>query len=135
MQKILFISGCLLLASLLAACQGSSQADSVTGTVTYLVRIALPEDAVVTVRLQDISLADAPAELIGEQVIETKGKQVPIPYEIEYDATQIKENNAYSISARIEDSSGKLLFISDTVYPVITRGNPTSDVEVLVVQP
>jgi putative lipoprotein len=135
MQKILFISGCLLLASLLAACQGSSQADSVTGTVTYLVRIALPEDAVVTVRLQDISLADAPAELIGEQVIETKGKQVPIPYEIEYDATQIKENNAYSISACIEDSSGKLLFISDTVYPVITRGNPTSDVEVLVVQP
>lgn len=34
---------------------------------------------------------------------------------------------------RIEDGAGNLLFINDTSVPVITRGNPTQDVEVIVV--
>ena len=34
--------------------------------------------------------------------------------------------------ARIE-ASGSLIYISDTAYPVITNGNPSQDVEVVVV--
>ena len=41
----------------------------VTGSVTYRERIALPPTAVVTVRLVDVSRADAPSVLIAEQVI------------------------------------------------------------------
>jgi uncharacterized lipoprotein YbaY len=33
----------------------------------------------------------------------------------------------------IEDGTGKLLFINDTSIPVITNGNPTQDIEVIVV--
>ena len=36
------------------------------------------------------------------------------------------------VFARIEDD-GQLLSITATAYPVITRGNPTEDVEVIVV--
>jgi putative lipoprotein len=118
----------------LVGCGQSADEASVTGTVTYLQRIALPPDAVVTVRIEDVSKADAVAEVIGEQVIQTEGKQVPIPFEVPYDPGQIDERYSYSLRVRIEDSAGKLLFINDTNVPVITRGNPTQDIEVIVVQ-
>lgn len=118
----------------LVGCGKSSDEATVTGTVTYLQRIALQPDAVVTTRIEDVSKADVPAEVIGEQVIQTEGKQVPIPFEVPYDADQIKENHNYSLRVRIEDSAGNLLFINDTSVPVITRGNPTHDIEVIVIQ-
>jgi uncharacterized lipoprotein YbaY len=76
----------------------------VTGTVTYLQRTALPD-----------------------------GAQVPIPYTVPYDVEAIDERNTYSMSARIEDGAGELLFISDTAVPVITNGNPAEDVEIVIV--
>jgi putative lipoprotein len=106
---------------------------SITGDVTYVQRIALPEDAVVTVQLQDVSLMDVAAQVLGEQVIETDGDQVPISYEVEYDEDEIIDNHTCSVSARITDGQGNLLFISDTANPVITNGNPTSDVEIVTV--
>ena len=87
----------------------------------------------VIVRIEDVSLADAPAAGMGEQVIKTDGKQVPIPFAVPYDAGKIDDNHTYSLRVRIEDSSGKLLFINHTSVPVITQGNPTQDVEVIVV--
>jgi len=89
---------------------------------------------VVTVRIEDVSKADTIAEVIGEQVIQTEGAQVPIPFEVAYDPDKIDETHSYSLRVRIEDGNGKLLFINDTSVPVITRGNPTQDIEVVVVQ-
>ncbi len=124
-------------AALLSACAGSSpQAGSematVTGTVAYLERRAMPPEAVVTVRLQDVSRADAPAILVGEQRITMAGRQVPIPYEINYDPASIDPRMTYTVSARIEIGD-RLLMISDTAYRVITRDAPTRDVEIRVI--
>jgi putative lipoprotein len=110
------------------------EATQVTGTVTYRPRIALPPDAVITVQLQDISLADADAEVIGEQVIQAEGRQAPFAYAISYEPEDIRPNNRYSVAARIEDGDGDLLFTSDTIIPVITDDNPTSNVEIVVQQ-
>jgi len=123
----------LLGTATLAGCANSPAEAAVAGTVTYLQRIALPPDAVVTVRIEDVSRADAPAEVIGEQVIKTEGAQVPIPFEVPYDPGKIEDNHSYSLRVRIEDSAGKLLFTNDTSVPVITRGNPTQDIEVIVI--
>lgn len=133
MRKLVAISMVLLSVLIITGCGSSSGKTSVTGTVTYVQRIALPDDAVVTVQIEDVSLADAPAEVIGEQVINTEGEQVPIGYEVEYDPNDIEDNHSYSMRARITDAAGNLLFINDTAIPVITRDNPTSDVEILVV--
>ncbi len=95
----------------------------VTGTVTYRERIALSPDAVVEVKLLDVSRADAPAVTIAEQVIEGPG-QVPIAFEIEYDPSELDESFSYAVQARITEG-GKLVFINDTRYSVITRGSPT----------
>ncbi len=101
----------------------------VSGTVTYLQRIALTPDATVFVQLRDVSRMDVPAPLIGETRIESPG-QVPIPFEITYDPKEIDPRFTYSVSAQILRGD-KLLFVSDTVYPVITRDNPGT-VEVVV---
>jgi putative lipoprotein len=96
----------------------------VTGTVTYRERIALPPTAVIKVQLVDVSRADAPAVVIGEQVIPAEGKQVPLAFEIAYDSTRIEANHTYAVQARIE-VDGQLRFINDQRYAVITRGAPT----------
>ncbi|WP_420617713.1 YbaY family lipoprotein [Candidatus Poriferisocius sp.] len=108
---------------------------SVMGTVTYRERIALSPGAVVTVQLRDTSLMDVASELIAEQVITNPG-QVPIEFEVHYNEDDINPRNTYSIQARITESDGRLAFINDTAYDVITRGNPTRvDMVLVIVQP
>jgi len=98
-----------------------SQQGSVTGTVTYLQRRALPPNAVVEVKLLDVSRADAPSLTISEQMIRTGGKQVPFAFELQYDPTQIKERGRYVIRARILVGRN-LLFTNTDAYPVLTGG-------------
>jgi putative lipoprotein len=102
----------------------------VTGTVSYLVRMALPPTAVILVQLRDVSLGDAPAKVIAEEKITLGDRQVPVPYSLSFDATKIEQGHAYSVNAQIR-VDGELLFISDKAYPVVTRGNP-SHVDVIV---
>jgi len=121
--------------SSIVGCQRSEAPEegvaTLTGTVTYLQRIALPPDAVVHVSLADISLQDAEAQKIAEQTITEPG-QVPIPFELTYDAEIIDPAHTYAVQARIS-AGGRLLFINTHAIHVITRGPPTR-VEI-VVQP
>ena len=104
---------------------------SVTGSVTYRERIALPQDSTVYVQLLDTSLQDAPSILIAEQVIHNPG-QVPIKFKIDYNRDDLDQGNTYSISASITGPYGDLMFINDAAYDVITQGNPTN-VDMLLV--
>ena len=103
---------------------GGASVAKVTGTVTYRERIALPPTAVIKVQLVDVSRADAPAIVLGEQVTHAAGKQVPFAFEIPFDPARIEASHSYAVQARIEQD-GKLRFISDRHYAVITRGAPT----------
>lgn len=102
---------------------GNGASSRVTGTVTYLERVALPPTAVVKIQLVDVSRADAPAVILVEQIIPTGGEQVPFFFEIPFDPSKIKANHTYAVQARIEDD-GRLRFISDQRYAVITRNAP-----------
>ena len=121
----------ILLAAIIGMVAASCGADvpflgsgsQVSGTVTYRERIALTPDAKLIVQIRDTSYADAAAELIAEQVISDPG-QVPISFEVDYDPDDIESRNTYSVSAHIEESDGRLAFINDTAYDVITGGNP-----------
>ena len=53
----------------------------VSGWVSHRQRVALPPGAVVTVRLSDVSRADAPSTVIAKEVIEPE-HQVPIPFSL-----------------------------------------------------
>jgi putative lipoprotein len=100
----------------------SKPSGRVSGTVAYRQRIALPPDAVLVVQLRDTSRQDVAADVLGEKRLESPGP-VPIPFEIEYDPALIDSRHSYGVAARILRGD-TLLFINDTAYPVITRGNP-----------
>ncbi len=103
----------------------------VSGTVSYRQRSALPSGAVLLVKIVDVTRQDASAVVVAEQRIDTSGKQVPIPFDLAYDRTRVQERNRYAVQAEIRDGN-RLLFITDTSYPVITQGNPRN-VEITVV--
>jgi len=97
---------------------------TVTGTVTYLEKIALDPAALITVKLVDVSKQDAPV-VIGQQVITAGGNQVPFNFEINYNPTSIKASNTYSIQADVT-LNGQKIFALDKDYLVITKGNPST---------
>jgi putative lipoprotein len=107
---------------------------TVTGSVTYRERIALRPGTVVEVRLLDTSRADVPAREIARQVIEDPASP-PIPFVLEYDPSQIDERMEYGVRAAIKRDD-RLLFTTDTHYPVLTRGaGDTADLLLVMVDP
>jgi uncharacterized lipoprotein YbaY len=107
---------------------------AVTGTVVLPAGSTIPSGSVLSVEIQDTSLADAIAVTIGlhtETLTESTGSA--IPFEVTYDPAEIDERNTYTLSVRIEDAAGNLLFINDTATPVITADAPSDDVVVELV--
>jgi putative lipoprotein len=103
---------------------------TLSGMVSYLSRIALPASAIIEVKLEDVSLADAPAKVITKEEIALGERQVPVPFELKFDPEKIDAKHMYSVSASIL-VNGELRFISDKAYAVLTRGNP-AHLEVIV---
>ena len=110
---------------MLAACQTTKAEPTATvrGEITYRERIAVPPGAQLEVLLLDVSRADAPSEKIGGVTLSDIG-QPPYPFEIAYRPEQIIASHTYVVQARLTHQ-GRLLFITDQAYPVITRGHPT----------
>lgn len=120
-------SACAIL-SLETPSEHASEAE-VTGQATYRERIALPDGAYFSVTLEDVSRADAKAEIIGGARFALKSGP-PIPFSISYDPARIKASNRYAVRAHIEHD-GRLLFATDTHYPVLTHQAPDT-VELLL---
>ncbi len=107
---------------------------TLTGTVVYRERMALPVNATIDVRLLDVSRQDVPSKVLAQQTIEAAGQSVPVPYTLEYDPSQVRDGMSYAVRAEIRSADGKLLWTTDTVHPVLTRGAPEDDVEIRVVR-
>ncbi len=90
------------------------------GSVVYRELTAIPVGAVVMVRLFDTSRADAPAEVIGQQVIR-EASEMPVAFEIGYDPEQIDASHAYAAAAQIV-VDGHVAWHSTMHHPVLTRG-------------
>lgn len=119
---------------ILSACSsGGGDEATVSGNIVSQDGGTVPDGDTIQVQIQDVSQADAAAKVIGEQTIDGSGQSFPIPYEVSYDPESIDERFTYSMSVRIDDADGNLIYISDTSTPVITNGNPTEDVDINVV--
>ncbi|WP_240230493.1 META domain-containing protein [Devosia lacusdianchii] len=105
----------------------SAMADGavISGTVYFREKIMLPESAKVSVELADISLADAPAKVLG--AVEATGASSPYTYSISYDPSAIEPGHRYSVSARITDGD-ELLFISTSNNSVFGTDPDTTDI-------
>lgn len=122
---------CCSLALLLGSsgCVATPGQSSLSGTATYRERMALPADAVFEATLEDVSRADAAAEVIGRTRLESPG-QPPIKFTIAYDPARIDAARRYTVRARITVGD-QLLFTTDKHYPVLGAGQP-QNVEILM---
>ncbi len=93
----------------LAACDSSIPERHqwvVSGDVSYLQSTELPNHAVLTVALEDVSAEDVDTVVLAEQRIVLNGQQVPIEFKLVYDHRKVKENHRYAVAAKIHDSTG-----------------------------
>ena len=114
----------------LTACDSGKESDvtvkedapatSITGSISLGGSKTLPSSALVEISLVDVSRQDARAKLIARQRI-TRPGPAPIEFELHFNPGIIQERNSYAIQTRITDR-GRLLYVSDTHTPVLTRG-------------
>ncbi len=102
----------------------------VSGTVTYLQRIVLPKGVVVRVVLQDVTRADAPAEVIAETKFKAKG-QVPLPFKLTFSEKKLRPHHRYAVRASIKDKDD-FLFVTNRQFPVLTQGSKDTVTVLLV---
>jgi putative lipoprotein len=118
----------LVLASALPAA-----AQVVPGSALHRERMALPPDAVFEATLQDVSRADAAAEVLGRARLDPAG-QSPFRFEIPYDAARIAAGRRYVVRAEIRHE-GRLLFTTDVAHPVLGAGAGAGrEVEIVLVR-
>lgn len=134
MRKI-FVLLMLSAALALAACGRSTNNAAITGVIAHTHSMILPAGYVVIIRIEDTTKVDSPDSKVAEEMVTSPGEQLPIPFAIVYDPGKIDPDDTYTIKVEIEDTTGKLVYTNVTSAPVITHGNPTRDVKVIVVLP
>ena len=74
--------------------------------------------AVFEATLEDVSLMDVRAPVLGNIVIESV-TSIPINFSIQYNGNDIKQRHRYNVRGKIT-VDGRLMFITDTAHPVLT---------------
>jgi putative lipoprotein len=106
------------------------QKKKVTATLEFTGEAGFEADTVARVMLLDISYADAPSKLVGEQAIKDL-KQFPIPFEIEYDPAIVKHGITYALGVRIE-TKDRLDYSNEWRTEVLSHGMPSTHLKVPV---
>ncbi|NLX18932.1 MAG: META domain-containing protein [Desulfobulbus sp.] len=101
-----------LLAGLLL--YSSAYAGALQGTATYRERIALPDDAVLTVVLQEVTDTDAPPTVLGRTEVAPAGSP-PFHFTIAYDDAALQPDGTYTVQAAVTHRQ-QLLFAAETIY-------------------
>ena len=126
-----FIATALVAALTLVVAGCGLLSNAVSGTITYDGDPAIPAGAVVTVQVRDVSYQDAASKLIASQTIENPGR-FPIDFSVPYEPDDIDSRAIYGLQVSIT-LNDRLIYINDTAFEVITRGNPKRGVDMWVV--
>ena len=116
------------LALVVAACSsmpGDEAASTrVDVTASYRERIMLTPGHVLTVRVEDVSLMDAPARVLAQTSQPLDGRGPPYAVSLSVPNSQIDARHTYAVRAEIRDPAGALRFTTDTRHSVLTNGAP-----------
>lgn len=92
--------------------------ETITGTVTYFQRIAMPPGAVVEVKL--VEAHKGANKTIVEKKITSPG-QVPVPFTLVYNPKEMPPGRKYAVQARIL-ADGKPWYVNQTVNHQMRNG-------------
>jgi uncharacterized lipoprotein YbaY/heat shock protein HslJ/uncharacterized lipoprotein NlpE involved in copper resistance len=118
-RHVLLILACVLSSWSVAFAQQST----VSGTIAYRERIALPASATIEITIEDVSRADVSAVVVARERM-TASRQVPMPFEVPYDTGLIDPSHRYAVRVRISDGD-RLMFTTTETALVITQGHPS----------
>lgn len=121
----LILPAALVLAACAATPDVTTGTTVVNVTATYRERIMLPPGHVLTVRVEDVSLADAPAKVLAETTEPLTGAP-PYRVTLGFPTSQIDPRHTYAARAEIRDAAGALVFVTDTRHAILTNGAPAS---------
>ncbi len=125
------VSAIILTAALALTLAACGDRNAVTGTITFDGDQAIPDGAVLEVQLRDVSYLDAPAPLIASQTIEDPGR-FPVDFAVSYEPDDIDPRAVYGLQVRVT-LNDRLIYINDTAFDVLTRGNPGRGVDMWVI--
>lgn len=106
---------------------------TISGTVSYRERIALPADAVVHVQLLDMSVWEMPPPVLAEEKFTLGNRQVPVPFELKVDPAKIDLKHSHALRARIVVGYD-IRFLSEVPIAVKLRGNANPHVDLMLMQ-
>lgn len=116
------------LALVVAACSSMPDAESastqVDVTAAYRERIMLTPGHVLTVKVEDVSLMDAPARVMAQTSQPLDGRGPPYAVTLSVPNSQIDARHTYAVRAEVRDPAGALRFTTDTRHSVLTNGAP-----------
>ena len=116
------------LALVVAACSSmpgdAAPSTQVDVTASYRERIMLTPGHVLTVKVEDVSLMDAPARVLAETTQPLDGRGPPYAVVLSVPNAQIDPRHTYAVRAEIRDPAGALRFTTDTRHSVLTNGAP-----------
>ena len=113
--------GAAAIMSLLSACttggigenavaEEAVMTETVSGSLTYRERIALPPDATISVALTDITEGPDQEQVAARTTRSLRGEQVPVPFQLTVPNDAIEEGHLYGLRAFINGSDGDALF-------------------------
>jgi uncharacterized lipoprotein YbaY/uncharacterized lipoprotein NlpE involved in copper resistance len=110
-------------ASQVTLAQPLADAITVSGSATYRQRIAMPPEAMLTVRIEDISRADAPAKVLAEVREVFGARQVPIGFALTTARSAVDPRAVYALRATVT-VGGELRFTTTQRYRLPGAGAP-----------
>ena len=99
----------------------ASPLDRIAGRVNYPDRSVLPDDAILTVELLDVSKVDARVKRLARLTLPGGGRPFPLAFELPYYPTDIQASHRYAVRAMLS-RSGELLYTTARHAAVITQG-------------
>ena len=118
------------LALVVAACSSMAPPQAATTqidvTAAYRERIMLTPGHVLTVKVEDVSLMDAPARVMAQTSQPLDGRGPPYAVTLSVPNSQIDARHTYAVRAEIRDPAGALRFTTDTRHSILTNGAPNT---------
>ena len=125
------VSATILIAALVLTTAACGERNAVTGTITFDGDPAISAGAVMEVQLRDVSYQNAAAPLIASQTIDDPGR-FPVDFAVPYEPDDIDPRATYGLQVRVT-LNDRLIYINDTAFDVLTRGNASRGVDMWVI--
>ncbi|SMB96014.1 YbaY family lipoprotein [Deinococcus hopiensis] len=94
--------------------------------------VRLPAGSKVILTLEDVTVMDAPSKAL--LTVSFPASRLSTPYQIQFSPSRISARRTYAVMARVTDSNGRLLYITDQTHELPRAARAVLDLQVKAVR-